>query len=104
MKQSYLLYGMAMLVHLGAVAQQTGPQLNQTEISQPRSNHIDMRSPDRVVIGITGLITDESGAPLPGTSVTLKGTTAGTIADVNGKYSLDVPNGIGTLQFSFIGF
>lgn len=51
---------------------------------------------------ITGTITDASGA-LIGVSVVVKGTTNGTVTDMDGKYSLKVPaNAI--LQFSYIGY
>ena len=52
---------------------------------------------------ITGKVTDESGAILPGVSVVIKGTTTGTVTDGNGKYSLaNVPEKA-SLQFAFIG-
>ncbi|MFT2008477.1 SusC/RagA family TonB-linked outer membrane protein [Pontibacter sp. 13R65] len=53
---------------------------------------------------ITGKVTDEKQQPLPGVTVLLKGTTTGTSTDIDGAYSLQVPNGSGTLVFSFIGF
>ena len=53
---------------------------------------------------ISGTVLDDSGAPLPGVSILLKGTTVGTTTDAAGKYSLTVDAGTGTLQFSFIGF
>ncbi|MBW3467833.1 SusC/RagA family TonB-linked outer membrane protein [Arthrospiribacter ruber] len=52
---------------------------------------------------IQGTITDENGEPIPGTSVTVKGTTVGTVADIDGNYSLNAPE-TGVLVFSFIGF
>jgi len=54
---------------------------------------------------ITGTVTSaaEGEGPIPGVSVVVKGTTAGTITDVNGKYSLTVPDGATTLVFSYIG-
>lgn len=52
---------------------------------------------------IQGTVTDKSGNPIPGTSVTLKGTTIGTVADIDGKFSFNAPER-GTLVFSFIGF
>ncbi|MGK7394407.1 MAG: SusC/RagA family TonB-linked outer membrane protein [Candidatus Cyclobacteriaceae bacterium M3_2C_046] len=53
---------------------------------------------------ITGeVVVDDTGEPLPGVNVLLKGTNVGTVTDVNGFYSLQVPDGTGTLQFSFIG-
>ncbi len=55
------------------------------------------------VRSITGTVTDaDDGTPIPGVSVSLKGSTIGTITSTNGKYQLDVPNGSGTLIFSFI--
>ncbi len=52
---------------------------------------------------ISGKVTDFSGAPLPGVSVIVKGTTNGTITDADGKYNLAKVPGNATLQFSFVG-
>ncbi|MEB0263247.1 SusC/RagA family TonB-linked outer membrane protein, partial [Mucilaginibacter sp. 10I4] len=54
-------------------------------------------------VDITGTVSDAKGA-LPGVNVKLKGTTTGTTTDVAGKYKLNVPEGSGTLVFSFIGY
>jgi TonB-linked SusC/RagA family outer membrane protein len=52
---------------------------------------------------VSGLVTDQSGATLPGVSVLVKGTTNGVITDIGGNYSLsNVPEN-GVLQFSFVG-
>ncbi|MEC7771752.1 MAG: mucoidy inhibitor MuiA family protein [Bacteroidota bacterium] len=51
---------------------------------------------------VVGTITDESGAPLPGVNVVIKGTTKGTQTDFDGNYALEVPFGQ-ELTFSFIG-
>ncbi|WP_346856845.1 SusC/RagA family TonB-linked outer membrane protein [uncultured Draconibacterium sp.] len=52
---------------------------------------------------IRGTVTSsDDGLPIPGVSVAVKGTTTGTITDVDGKYSLTVPNNE-TLVFSFVG-
>lgn len=54
---------------------------------------------------ITGKITSAStGEGLPGVSVFAKGTTIGTITDINGAYTLNVPEGTVTLVFTTIGF
>ncbi len=45
-----------------------------------------------------------SNEPMPGVTVIVKGTTFGTITDLDGFYSLKVPTGNNTLHFSFIGF
>ncbi len=53
---------------------------------------------------ISGSVTAASdGAALPGVSVVVKGTTIGTVTDVNGKYQLVIPASSAVLQFSFIG-
>jgi TonB-linked SusC/RagA family outer membrane protein len=55
-------------------------------------------------ITITGTVSDEKGAPLPGSTVQLKGTTTGGLTDLNGKYSIEVPGPNSTLVFSFVGY
>ena len=53
---------------------------------------------------VTGVVSDESSELLPGVNVVVKGTTTGAITDVNGKFTINVPQGSSILQFSFIGF
>ena len=53
---------------------------------------------------ITGRVTDESSEPLPGVNILLKGTTTGTITDVDGNYRLTVPDDAATLVFSSVGY
>lgn len=55
-------------------------------------------------ITVTGRLVDEEGAPLPEASITVKGTTKGVTADKNGNYSIQLPDGGGTLVFSYVGF
>mgnify|MGYP003731014103 CR=1 FL=1 len=53
---------------------------------------------------ITGKISNsDDGSTIPGVSVVVKGTTVGTITDIDGKYQLIVPEGGKTLVFSFVG-
>ncbi|MBP6870752.1 MAG: SusC/RagA family TonB-linked outer membrane protein [Bacteroidales bacterium] len=52
---------------------------------------------------ITGNVTEADGNPIPGVTVYEKGTTNGTITDMNGKYQLTVPANATTLIFSFVG-
>ena len=53
---------------------------------------------------VTGKVTSvEDNMPIPGVSVLVKGTTLGTITDVDGNYSLQVPQDGQTLVFSFVG-
>lgn len=53
---------------------------------------------------VTGTVSDESGAPLPGATVTVKGTQVGTSTDVNGAFSLGIPGPDAVLVVSSIGF
>jgi TonB-linked SusC/RagA family outer membrane protein len=52
---------------------------------------------------VTGRVTNAAGEGLPGVTVLVKGTTIGTASDVNGNFSLSVPEG-STLVFSSVGF
>lgn len=54
---------------------------------------------------VSGTVTDsQDGKPLPGVTVRVKGTQTGTTTGANGTYSLSVPSGAATLEFSFIGY
>ncbi|MGM0945041.1 MAG: SusC/RagA family TonB-linked outer membrane protein [Bacteroidota bacterium] len=53
---------------------------------------------------VTGTVLDEFDTGLPGVSVLVKGTTNGTATDIDGKFSLNVPNNDAVLVFSFIGY
>lgn len=52
---------------------------------------------------IRGTITGDDKLPIPGATVLVKGTSVGTVADANGKFTLDIPASAQTLVFSFIG-
>ncbi|AUP77590.1 TonB-dependent receptor plug domain-containing protein [Flavivirga eckloniae] len=52
---------------------------------------------------ISGTVIDDSGLPLPGTTILVKGTSSGTAADFDGKYSIKANEGA-TLVFSFVGY
>ncbi|MBZ9729335.1 SusC/RagA family TonB-linked outer membrane protein [Salegentibacter sp. JZCK2] len=52
---------------------------------------------------VSGTVTDESG-PLPGATVSIKGTSTGTTTDFDGNYSLDDVPADGVLIFSFVGY
>ncbi|MCC5937870.1 MAG: SusC/RagA family TonB-linked outer membrane protein [Lunatimonas sp.] len=54
---------------------------------------------------VTGTVTDaDAAAPLPGVSVLVKGTNTGTITDIDGRYSINVPASGTTLVFSYLGY
>ena len=53
---------------------------------------------------VTGVVTDAGdGSPLPGATIVIKGTTEGTVSDIDGNYSINVqPNQV--LVFSYVGY
>ncbi len=53
---------------------------------------------------ISGKVTAEDGSAVPGVNVLVKGTTSGTVTDVNGNYTLSAAANATTLVFSFIGY
>lgn len=53
---------------------------------------------------ITGTVTDQAGEPLIGATIQVKGTSAGTVTDFDGKYSLTVPDDATTLVVSYTGY
>lgn len=54
---------------------------------------------------VSGEVRDQSGEPLPGVNILLVGTSIGTITDIDGAYSIIVPNSsTAILKFSLIGF
>ncbi|MBN2521255.1 MAG: carboxypeptidase-like regulatory domain-containing protein, partial [Bacteroidales bacterium] len=56
-------------------------------------------------ITVTGKVTAlETGEPLPGVSILIKGTTTGGITDIDGNYTINIPDKAAILVFSFIGY
>lgn len=56
-----------------------------------------------IQMSVTGIVTDASGAPLPGASILEKGTTSGTQTDFDGNFSILVPDNA-TLIVSYVGY
>ena len=77
---------------------------NQVPMDQPFSNSGKESLKSSEAIKITGTITSkETGKPIAGVAVIVKGTTTGTMADTDGNYEI-VADKAGTLVFSFVGF
>ncbi|MDF9799637.1 TonB-linked SusC/RagA family outer membrane protein [Catalinimonas alkaloidigena] len=53
---------------------------------------------------ISGTVTDEEDAPIPGVNVVVKGTSAGTVTDIEGEYRLTISEEAEALIFSFVGY
>jgi TonB-linked SusC/RagA family outer membrane protein len=62
---------------------------------------IEVSAQQRVITG--KVISDEDGQGLPGATVLVKGTTVGTTTDLDGNYSINVPEGSNVLIYSFVG-
>ncbi len=52
---------------------------------------------------ITGTVVSDRGDPIPGVTVVVKGTTTGTVTDLDGKFNLVIPANAQTILFSFVG-
>lgn len=66
-----------------------------------KKNSDDIGKSDNLTV--SGTIVDESKEPLPGVSITIKGSVKGTISDTQGHFSISVPQNT-ILVFSYIGF
>lgn len=53
---------------------------------------------------VTGRVVDETGEPLPFVTVIVRGTTIGTVASIDGAFTITVPSAESTLQFSLMGY
>ncbi len=98
---------------LEEVSAQTGlsfKQLNGTIVvkSLPRETDekVEMigpssQPPDKI---IRGKVTDENNEPLAGVNILIKGTSVGTITDIDGNYVLEIPEGATVLLVSYVGY
>ncbi len=53
---------------------------------------------------VTGTVSDEEGVAMPGVSIMEKGTTKGTVTNLNGNYTIEASSQNATLVFSFLGY
>ena len=53
---------------------------------------------------VSGVVTDQTGVPLPGVNIFVKGTSIGVTSDFDGKFEINIPTDKNELVFSFIGF
>lgn len=57
------------------------------------------------VRSVSGIVTDDTGAPLPGVNITQTGSTNGTTSDFDGMYRISIENSSGSeLRYSYVGF
>lgn len=80
------------------------PELPKWELNYARlTRRLDMSLP-RLPGTISGVVLDENGEGLPGVTVLVKGSTIGTSTDLEGRYTLTLPQNAERLVFSFIGY
>lgn len=95
MQKHYVFIGMLMLL-----CHQVLPHGHETYLVPSKES---ANSSSYAAIQVSGTVTEETGSPLPGVNVLVKGTTTGTVTDTRGKYSIEVPED-GILVFTFIGY
>lgn len=88
--------------------EQTGDIQIQRRNSDPVKQSLNMmrtvKEIQEAVQTVSGAVTDEAGTPLIGASVYVKGSGAGTVTDLDGTFSLEVPSGDAVLVFSYTGY
>lgn len=88
----YAAGGLLAVMLLAVAAPAAGATLFRQDTAQPQSQVV------------TGRITDEANQPLPGVTITLKGSGNGTVTDQDGRFTLRVKAATGTLMISSMGF
>lgn len=83
--------GLTYVVENGVIAIKPASQTYQTAEQKAR-------------VKIHGTVTDESGEPLIGASILIKGTSRGTTSDANGEFNLEIEPSSTTLIISYIGY
>jgi hypothetical protein len=79
------------------------PELATWYLNYPRNTVYRRPSPTSIRKVAGRVVALEDQEPLPGVNVIVKGSTIGTVTDLQGNYSLTLPNNAETLVFSFIG-
>ncbi|MBS2212490.1 mucoidy inhibitor MuiA family protein [Carboxylicivirga mesophila] len=59
---------------------------------------------EKAVNEVRGRVLDDMNEPLPGANVVVKGTSIGTVTNMDGYYSITIPNNAAYLEYSFVGF
>jgi len=90
-------------VEVGALLDKLFKNTNLTYREQENNFIVITPKEQLQAISISGVVTDESGAPLPGVNIMVKGTTTGMMTDADGKYTIQVRDRNAVLVFSYIG-
>jgi TonB-linked SusC/RagA family outer membrane protein len=77
---------------------------NALGVIEPIESQQNVNTIKAVAVRVSGLVSDESGDPLVGVNIGIKGTSQGTVSDAKGQYSIDVSSNESVLVFSFVGY
>ncbi len=97
MKKCYLIFGALLCLSLQAFPH--GTFANASARIDPPDKPVNSTD----AIAVSGQVTDENGQGFPGVNIIVKGSSAGTATDANGRYALEVDENA-TLVFSFVGY
>ncbi|MEX2568221.1 MAG: TonB-dependent receptor [Cyclobacteriaceae bacterium] len=98
--QKHLLFAGLLQILLMAQLQAHNSSLAK-DLTRPHSTETLFKMP--MMVPIDGIVVDMNGAPIPGVTVVVEGTTSGTVTDFDGNFNLDVAEGA-VLVISFIGY
>ena len=82
---------------------QASASTNSIDLTSPVLKNRSKTAPVNDII-IRGIVKDETGQPLPGAGIKIKGTAISASADVNGAFSISVPDKTTTLIISYVGY
>lgn len=91
------------------VSRQGNLEFRQVNNRISAKKHVGNHPPKKITVTIqqreiSGRVTDENGEPLPGATILVKGTTSGTVTDVDGHYRITVDDDEQALVISFVGY
>lgn len=101
MKRIYLLYCVLLVSLISYNAYANGLYHSSSGVEHLEA---EWSSSPLQTITVSGTVTDESGNGFPGVAVMVKGTTKGTITDVNGRYTIEISEANPILVFSSVGY
>jgi TonB-linked SusC/RagA family outer membrane protein len=78
--------------------------LQAASITISHNNTVTLPEFKKAVIVVQGIVNDETGQPLPGVSIKVKGTSTVTTTDANGKFRIEAPAATSILVFSYVGY
>ncbi|PZX47585.1 SusC/RagA family TonB-linked outer membrane protein [Algoriphagus chordae] len=100
---SKILYASACMVMWAGVSSPSRLVARSIEYDGELHNNFSVTKLGSVQQPVSGIVTDETGEPLPGATVRIKGTLEGTVTNLDGKYTIEVGEDA-VLQISYVGY